>query len=84
MSNPKSSKSASQLQDEIFNEITKIDKRYLKLITPHENEIAKLKKAQEKETAQVEKKYLTMIKQLNEIDISFPKAVIDKNNIGQY
>lgn len=71
MSKPATSKPASQLQAEMYAEIAKIDKKYLKLIAPHEKEIAKLQKEQAREKTKIENKYIKMIEEINEIDIPF-------------
>lgn len=71
MSKSRPAKSASQLQDAMFEEIAKIDKRYLKLIAPHEKAKAQLEAECKKEKAKTEKKYLAMIEQLDKTDIPF-------------
>ena len=86
MPKPQPSKTASQLQDEMDQEIAKIDKKYLKLIAPHEKEIAKLKKSQDREKSQVENKYIKLIEALDpkDLDISFAKADINTDVFGDY
>jgi len=64
----------------MFAEIAKVDKKFLKLIAPHEKAITQLNKEQAREKAQVEKKYLKMIEELDEIDISFAKTKINSEN----
>ncbi len=84
MSKPKPTKSASQLQNEMLTDIAKTDKKYLPLITKRGKEISKIKAQHAKEKSQIEKKYLAMIEQLDEIDIPFSKADINTDNLGDY
>ena len=83
MSKSKPIKTASELQSEMYAEIDKADKTYRGFVAKQEKERLDLKTKCETQKRQIEKKYLTMIEQLEEIDIPFAKAEIERNNLGQ-